>query len=116
MRGSSGWEVAGGAARMIRGNTEGQPGSGKGKGRERGNKITQFCLVSEKSPVASHHTEVLCEMVLWHVRDSSQVPRVQGHRTSPVPVGDRLVVTARLDMGVCIDPCLSQPSSHDAGC
>lgn len=87
MRGSSGWEMARGAARMIHGNTEGQSGSGKGKGRERGNKKSNSLLFWRNLPQKAIITEVLHEMVLRCARDGSQVPRVQGHRAPTSPSG-----------------------------
>lgn len=71
MQGFSGWEMARGAARMIHGNTEGPSGSGKGKGRQRGNKKSSSLLFWRNLLQKAIITEVLHEMVLRCARDGS---------------------------------------------
>lgn len=99
MRGSGRWEMARGAARMIHSNTEGHSGSSKGKGREKGNKKPNSLLflrnLFQKAIIQKCCMKQCCGV-------HGTVPRSPGCRGTgqpPVPVGERLMVTAGQDTG-----------------
>lgn len=79
MQDSEEWEMARGAARMIRSNIEGQSGSSKVKGGERV-KGSPNSLISEKCPTESHCIEVLHEMVLQHAQTTPSSLGFRGTR------------------------------------
>lgn len=101
MQGSAGWEMAAGAAGMIHGSTEGQ--SGRGKGKVEGG-IKNLTLLFQR---------ISCRKPLYRSAARNNAPRFPGCRGTGHPQSWQMTAAWLLPgrtLGVCTDPCLSQPS------